>query len=211
MAKKERPVAKTTGLSHGAPGEIRTPDHQVRSLVLYPAELRAHETFSRRTFHGVSIQSASLPPPHARHDSPPDCRKRLAFDQLSCGRMERASLPWSGRTRNYSGLRRNRQCNRRPMRASRNLAEREGFEPSIRLLTRYSLSRGAPSASRAPLRFVVQSLRAILAHPHRSHAMSFKASLNARVSTSQAPLRFRHVVRRAGSESTAARGIDVQA
>ena len=27
--------------SSGAPGEIRTPDHQVRSLVLYPAELRA--------------------------------------------------------------------------------------------------------------------------------------------------------------------------
>ncbi len=27
---------------YGAPGEIRTPDHQVRSLVLYPAELRAH-------------------------------------------------------------------------------------------------------------------------------------------------------------------------
>lgn len=25
----------------GAPGEIRTPDHQVRSLVLYPTELRA--------------------------------------------------------------------------------------------------------------------------------------------------------------------------
>jgi hypothetical protein len=32
------------------------------------------------------------------------------------------------------------------------LAEREGFEPSIELLTLYSLSRGAPSASRAPLR-----------------------------------------------------------
>ena len=32
------------------------------------------------------------------------------------------------------------------------LAEREGFEPSIRLLTRYSLSRGAPSATRASLR-----------------------------------------------------------
>ena len=29
-------------LNHiGAPGEIRTPDHQVRSLVLYPTELRA--------------------------------------------------------------------------------------------------------------------------------------------------------------------------
>ena len=32
------------------------------------------------------------------------------------------------------------------------LAEREGFEPSIEFLTLYSLSRGAPSASRAPLR-----------------------------------------------------------
>jgi hypothetical protein len=31
------------------------------------------------------------------------------------------------------------------------LAEREGFEPSIELLTLYSLSRGAPSASRASL------------------------------------------------------------
>jgi hypothetical protein len=35
---------------------------------------------------------------------------------------------------------------------SLHLAEREGFEPSIELLTLYSLSRGAPSASRASLR-----------------------------------------------------------
>ena len=28
---------------NGAPGEVRTPDPQVRSLVLYPAELRAHK------------------------------------------------------------------------------------------------------------------------------------------------------------------------
>jgi hypothetical protein len=27
---------------NGAPEEIRTPDPQIRSLVLYPAELRAH-------------------------------------------------------------------------------------------------------------------------------------------------------------------------
>src|SRR6516165_7070263 len=27
---------------YGAPGEIRTPDHLVRSQVLYPTELRAH-------------------------------------------------------------------------------------------------------------------------------------------------------------------------
>jgi hypothetical protein len=32
------------------------------------------------------------------------------------------------------------------------MAEREGFEPSIGLLTLYSLSRGAPSATRPPLR-----------------------------------------------------------
>jgi hypothetical protein len=39
------------------------------------------------------------------------------------------------------------------------LAEREGFEPSIRLLTLYSLSRGAPSATRASLRVFSASLR----------------------------------------------------
>ena len=33
--------ANTALLKNGAPGEIRTPDHQVRSLVLYPTELRA--------------------------------------------------------------------------------------------------------------------------------------------------------------------------
>ncbi len=32
------------------------------------------------------------------------------------------------------------------------MAEREGFEPSMELLTPYSLSRGAPSAARPPLR-----------------------------------------------------------
>ena len=33
--------ANITACLYGAPGEIRTPDHQVRSLVLYPTELRA--------------------------------------------------------------------------------------------------------------------------------------------------------------------------
>ena len=37
----------------GAPGEIRTPDHQVRSLVLYPTELRA-----RGTPHSISRRRA---------------------------------------------------------------------------------------------------------------------------------------------------------
>ena len=34
------------------------------------------------------------------------------------------------------------------------MAEREGFEPSIGLQTLYSLSRGAPSATRPPLQNV---------------------------------------------------------
>ncbi len=38
------------------------------------------------------------------------------------------------------------------------MAVREGFEPSIRLQTVYSLSRGAPSASRPPHRITFQNL-----------------------------------------------------
>ena len=48
-----RCVTATALLKNGAPGEIRTPDHQVRSLVLYPAELRARRSGiipSQRTY-----------------------------------------------------------------------------------------------------------------------------------------------------------------
>ena len=40
---------------NGPPGEIRTPDTQVRSLVLYPAELRAErlsQSTGREVYHG---------------------------------------------------------------------------------------------------------------------------------------------------------------
>jgi hypothetical protein len=45
----ELTIYKNTGLEagifiYGAPGEIRTPDHLVRSQVLYPAELRARNS-----------------------------------------------------------------------------------------------------------------------------------------------------------------------
>ena len=85
----------SSALVDGAPGEIRTPDHQVRSLVLYPAELRAQKL------------EAKL------------CVKPLVSSNI----FETVKL-----------------------------AETEGFEPSMELLTPYSLSRGAPSASRASLR-----------------------------------------------------------
>src|SRR5450756_3091910 len=36
-----------SGLSAGALGEIRTPDPRIRSPMLYPAELRAHQCFQQ--------------------------------------------------------------------------------------------------------------------------------------------------------------------
>ena len=42
-------------LTAGAPGEIRTPDPQIRSLVLYPAELRAR---SRRAGKSPAADAA---------------------------------------------------------------------------------------------------------------------------------------------------------
>ena len=46
VARNDQSVTRAAETSHvklrdGAPGEIRTPDPQIRSLVLYPAELRA--------------------------------------------------------------------------------------------------------------------------------------------------------------------------
>ena len=41
VSKIKRPTTSVSRL-FGAPGEIRTPDHSVRSRVLYPAELRVH-------------------------------------------------------------------------------------------------------------------------------------------------------------------------
>ena len=41
LLKNKKGRRGTLSLGFGAPGEIRTPDHQVRSLVLYPTELRA--------------------------------------------------------------------------------------------------------------------------------------------------------------------------
>ena len=34
-------------------------------------------------FNGKKVVQALIEPPHASRDSPPDCRKRSAFDQLS--------------------------------------------------------------------------------------------------------------------------------
>ena len=56
LHKKTPPNGGT--LIYGPPGEIRTPDTQVRSLVLYPAELRAErlsQSTGREVYHGFSM------------------------------------------------------------------------------------------------------------------------------------------------------------
>ena len=44
---------------NGAPEEIRTPDPQIRSLVLYPAELRARASAecARKAAHSYRVQA----------------------------------------------------------------------------------------------------------------------------------------------------------
>ena len=44
------------------------------------------------------------------------------------------------------------------------MVEREGFEPSIELQTLYSLSRGAPSATRTPLQRITGCIDDIKKH-----------------------------------------------
>src|SRR6185312_1354735 len=85
--------------------------------------------------------------------------------QLSYGRVGTQK-----RAANYPLSPHRRQRKRRAM-----VAEREGFEPSIRLLTRYSLSRRAPSASRAPLRNCLKLLHRAVSrgiHTMRSRIVS---------------------------------------
>jgi hypothetical protein len=51
-----RPKYSAKSLINGAPEEIRTPDPQIRSLVLYPAELRARFSL---TFQGLRPADAA--------------------------------------------------------------------------------------------------------------------------------------------------------
>ena len=117
--KKKPPQLRwLVSLSIGAPGRIRTSDPQVRSLVLYPAELRARNRvaqYAERAF---------------------GCQAFLSEKQL---------------------------------------AETEGFEPSIELLTLYSLSRGAPSASRARSRVCCLISAAATSPPNRTQILAKNA------------------------------------
>ena len=52
-------LERATQLSRGAPEEIRTPDPQIRSLVLYPAELRVR--FEGRNLLGRHFKGKNNP------------------------------------------------------------------------------------------------------------------------------------------------------
>ena len=47
-------------LSNGAPGKIRTPDPQIRSLVLYPAELPVRTAQSRCRAGGLTSTGGQM-------------------------------------------------------------------------------------------------------------------------------------------------------
>ena len=87
-------------LEAGAPGEIRTPDHQVRSLVLYPTELRARGS-TRYTVPSLEWSPFGLLPHPPRSHAMPFTATRLRsrLDQLSYGRVVQLVTrfrPWSG-------------------------------------------------------------------------------------------------------------------
>ena len=121
----------------------------------------------------------------------------------TCCTLSSRSRPFDLPERERRGVdRQPRQIRKKPRKGLFSyLAEREGFEPSIELLTLYSLSRGAPSATRASLRIcagcsLAARLNLPLAGPRRIAATnaSVKLSLrrllpNRRTAPLQAPIR----------------------
>ena len=64
--------------------------------------------------------------------------------QTTANRKEMSNLKYRLDNRKDKSMKYNEQ--------SKRMAERKGFEPSRQLYTAYSLSRGAPSTTRPPLR-----------------------------------------------------------
>ncbi len=151
-------------LLDGASGRIRTSDRSVRSRVLYPAELRMH----RNSFL-IPYGTLLLPHHTAKYGasgrirtSDRSVRSRVLYPAEL--RMHRNSflIPYGTlllphHTAKYGASGRIRTSDRSvrsrvlyPAELRMQMAVRRGFEPRMQLLTAYSLSRGAPSASRPP-------------------------------------------------------------
>src|ERR1700674_975213 len=85
-----------SAMSYGAPEEIRTPDPQIRSLVLYPAELRALWRFAR-------LRKKARP--QKGRDRPDSYRLRPALASAR-RRRQAAARPDQRAQRHRSGLHR---------------------------------------------------------------------------------------------------------
>ena len=134
------------GSVNGAPGTTRTYDPQLRKLMLYPTELRARGWFSLKIWKTGSLTLANAVSGGGEsgirtHGTLPYTRfpsvrlKPLGHLSLNC--PERALPSWFP-----------------PIRVTNPWAKsnwRRGRDSNPRTVARYTLSRGAPSATRPPL------------------------------------------------------------
>ena len=58
--KQQKNPANAGFLKAGAPEKIRTPNLLIRSQMLYPIELRAHNTFNEDTYYSNKIKKATI-------------------------------------------------------------------------------------------------------------------------------------------------------
>ena len=172
---------------YGAPGRIRTHDPLVRSQVLYPTELRALEREYTKgcgppglTADTTQDAGRLLVPMSRsiRRTARSEFRSpAIVLGQLPKNRVgdRPGRLPGSNASAESSGdalvrgtffLRLDSHHGASTRRASRQpvVAEREGFEPSIGVLTLYALSRGAPSTTRPSLLSFVSTNAVALSH-----------------------------------------------
>ena len=141
------PLLKPYQVRDGASGRIRTSDRSVRSRVLYPAELRMH----RETYFTADFLIPLLKPYQVR-DGASGIRalRAVAKATLPVPVITATSSIPSSNMVHPGGFEPPTVLSSYPAELRMQMAVRRGFEPRMQLLTAYSLSRGAPSASRPP-------------------------------------------------------------
>ncbi len=122
---------------YGAPEGIRTPDRSVRSRVLYPAELQAHklsllgEDALSRFIPGTSIYMAEKEGLlRASCPSPFWVIRKKTADVKNCSRQFFRTMLLTRCTLSSIFLKIHQKTH---WRIFKNMAEKEGFEPSIEL------------------------------------------------------------------------------